>query len=149
MKYGYVKVASAAPEIRVADPEFNASQVIGCIAEAEAKGVKVLVLPELCLTGSTCGDLFYPRVLLLGAERGTIGLGLWGYSAALTAPAVGCIFNAPDPRALAHAASATLLAVLLQAAAATAVQPLGIPVLTLPFVLATWVFLLLRTPPRA
>ena len=69
MKYGYVKVASAAPEIRVADPEFNASQVIGCIAEAEAKGVKVLVLPELCLTGSTCSDLFYQRVLLLGAEQ--------------------------------------------------------------------------------
>lgn len=69
MKYGFVKVASAAPEIRVADPEFNAVQVIGCIAEAEAKGVKVLVLPELCLTGSTCGDLFYQKVLLLGAEQ--------------------------------------------------------------------------------
>ena len=63
MKDGFLKVAAAAPEIRVADPAYNAKKVIEKIKEAEALGVKVLVFPELCLTGCTCGHLFYQRTL--------------------------------------------------------------------------------------
>ena len=67
MKDGFVKVAAAAPVIRVADCDYNAARVIEAIAEAEERGVKVLAFPELTLTGVTCGDLLRHRVILDGA----------------------------------------------------------------------------------
>ena len=69
MKDGFVKVAAAAPVIRVADCDYNAARVIEAIAKAEELGVKVLAFPELTLTGVTCGDLFRHRVILDGALR--------------------------------------------------------------------------------
>lgn len=67
MKDGFVKIGAASPEIRVADCKFNSESIISCIKEAYSKGVRLLVLPELCVTGSTCGDLFSHSVLLNGA----------------------------------------------------------------------------------
>ena len=67
MKHGFIKVAAAAPETRVADPMFNADAVIRAMDEHARLGVKVLVFPELTLTGATCGDLFYQNTLLAGA----------------------------------------------------------------------------------
>ncbi len=69
MRDGFVKVAAGTPKIRVADCEYNAGQIIALMKEAAAQGVKVLALPELCLTGYTCGDLFLQDTLLDGAER--------------------------------------------------------------------------------
>ena len=69
MKHGFVKVAAASPMIRVADAEYNAQQVIASMKEANEKGVKVLVFPELVLTGCTCYDLYTQRTLLNGAEK--------------------------------------------------------------------------------
>ena len=69
MKHGFIKVAAAAPEIRVADPMFNADAVIRAMDEHARLGVKVLVFPELTLTGATCGDLFYQNTLLGGRAR--------------------------------------------------------------------------------
>ena len=69
MKDGFVKVAAASPVIKVADCEYNAARVIECIRAAEEKGVKVLVFPELSLTGVSCWDLFRHRVILDGAEK--------------------------------------------------------------------------------
>ncbi len=69
MKDGFVKVAAGTPAIRVADCSYNAQSCINLIREAWGKGVKVLVLPELCLTGYTCGDLFLQDTLLKGAEQ--------------------------------------------------------------------------------
>ena len=69
MKYGFVKVAAATPEIRVADPAYNARQIVSLIREAAEAGVQLLVFPELCITGYTCGDLFNQRVLTEGAEK--------------------------------------------------------------------------------
>ena len=69
MKDGFIKVAAASPIIKVADAEYNASVIIDTMKKADALGVKLLVLPELCLTGCTCGDLFSHRVLLEGARR--------------------------------------------------------------------------------
>ena len=63
MRDGFIKVAAGTPEIRVADCAYNA-----LIREAQEQGVKVLALPELCLTGYTCGDLFFQDTLLRGAE---------------------------------------------------------------------------------
>ena len=68
MKDGFVKVAAASPVIRVADCDYNAQRVIECIREADKQGVKVLVFPELTLTGVSCYDLYTHRVLLRGAE---------------------------------------------------------------------------------
>jgi NAD+ synthase (glutamine-hydrolysing) len=69
MKDGFVKVAAAAPGIRVADAEYNADRVIDCLRAAKEKGVKVLVFPELTLTGVSCYDLYTHRVLLEGAKK--------------------------------------------------------------------------------
>ena len=70
MKDGFLKVAAAAPELRVADPEFNAGKIIESIAEAREKGVKLLVFPELALTGCTCGHLYFQRFLTNAAMEG-------------------------------------------------------------------------------
>ena len=69
MRDGFIKVAAGTPKIRVADCDYNAEQIIALIKEAAAQGVKVLALPELCVTGYTCGDLFLQPTLLDGAER--------------------------------------------------------------------------------
>lgn len=84
--------------------------------------------------------------LLIGADRTMILHGLWGYSAVLTAPAIGCIFMKPSPRALIYCAAATLFTVIVQAAVSTLAQSAGVPPLTFPFVLATWIFLVARRP---
>ena len=67
MKYGFIRVAAATPHIRLADCSYNAEQIINIIERAEQKNVKLLVFPELCVTGYTCGDLFYQDILLLNA----------------------------------------------------------------------------------
>ena len=69
MKNGFIKVAAAAPVIRVCDCDYNADRVIECIEKADALGVKVLAFPALTLTGVECRDLFRHRVLLDGAEK--------------------------------------------------------------------------------
>lgn len=69
MRDGFIKVAAGTPKIRVADCDYNAGQIISLMKEAAAQGVKVLALPELCITGYTCGDLFLQPPLLDGAER--------------------------------------------------------------------------------
>ena len=69
MRDGFVKVAVGTPEIRVADCAHNAQACIALMTEAAEQGVKVLCLPELCLTGYTCGDLFLQDTLLRGAEE--------------------------------------------------------------------------------
>ena len=70
MKDGFLKVAAAAPEIRVADPAYNTDKIIDCIGEAKAAGVKLLTFPELVLTGATCGHLYFQRQLTDAAMDG-------------------------------------------------------------------------------
>lgn len=69
MMDGFVEVAAGTPDIRVADCSYNAEQCAGLMRRAAEQGVKVLCLPELCLTGYTCGDLFLQDTLLQGAEQ--------------------------------------------------------------------------------
>ncbi|MBE5845465.1 MAG: NAD(+) synthase [Butyrivibrio sp.] len=64
MKDGFIKVAAATPKIKVADPFYNAERVIEQIDEATKKGAKIIVFPELVLTGYTCNDLFLQDRLL-------------------------------------------------------------------------------------
>ena len=69
MRDGFISVACGAPKLRLADCDYNAEQTFGMMRSAEQAGVKVLVLPELGLTGYTCGDLFFQDTLLRGAEQ--------------------------------------------------------------------------------
>lgn len=68
-KDGFVKVAAATPQIRVADCMYNAEAIISLIKEAAKQGVKVICFPELCITGYTCGDLFLQKALIDGAKN--------------------------------------------------------------------------------
>ncbi len=70
MRDGFIKLAAATPDIRVADTEYNTENVIRMIQEAAGNGAKIIVFPELCLTAYTCSDLFMQKPLLEGALRG-------------------------------------------------------------------------------
>lgn len=69
MRDGFIKVAAGTPKIRVADVRYNCDCVLALLNEAAKEGVKILALPELCLTGYTCADLFEHEALLLAVER--------------------------------------------------------------------------------
>lgn len=69
MKNGFIKVAAASPVIKVADADYNASLVIDCIRKADEQGIKVLVFPELTLTGCSCYDLYSHKVILDGSRK--------------------------------------------------------------------------------
>lgn len=69
MKDGFIKVAAVTPKIRVADPEYNRKKIMEKIEEAEKERAVVVVFPELCITGYTCGDLFFQEPLLEEAQE--------------------------------------------------------------------------------
>lgn len=64
LKYGFVRVGAAVPEMKVADCRFNTMKIIEIMEEAKDKDVYLTVFPELCITGYTCGDLFQQSLLL-------------------------------------------------------------------------------------
>lgn len=68
MKDGFITVAAATPQVAVADCEANTQAILACINEMAAAHAKVMVLPELCITGYTCSDLFWQTKLLDEAE---------------------------------------------------------------------------------
>lgn len=70
MKHGFLRVAAATPVIRVADCEYNTGKMLELIDQAVAAGNKLIVFPELGITGYTCGDLFLQDTLLNGAIAG-------------------------------------------------------------------------------
>ena len=69
MEQGFIKVAAVTPKIKVADTKYNAQVICEKLKEAYDKGAKVIVFPELCITGYTCGDLFLQEVLLEKAKK--------------------------------------------------------------------------------
>lgn len=68
MKDGFIKAAAGTIDVVVADVEYNTQQIIARVRQADAAGVNLLVLPELCLTGYTCADLFFSDCLLGAVE---------------------------------------------------------------------------------
>src|SRR5262245_65551801 len=90
--HGFVRVAAATPELRVADCAFNAVRVVAKLRHAQAEGVAVALFPELCLTGYTCADLFQHPALLQGARDALTAV------AAATASASPASPSAASPR---------------------------------------------------
>ncbi|MCI8387449.1 MAG: NAD(+) synthase [Clostridiales bacterium] len=72
MKYGFIKVAAASPTVTVADVDANVSEILRAAAQAESLGVRLLVTPELGVTGYTCGDLFLQKKLIDRAHEGIL-----------------------------------------------------------------------------
>lgn len=68
--YGYLRVAAGTPRVKVADVRHNVAEIRRLIDEAEETGVSLIVLPELAVTGYTCGDLFGSARLIDEAEAG-------------------------------------------------------------------------------
>ena len=63
--HGFVRLAVAVPQIRVADPQYNAEQTWALFEQAEAAGAALVVFPELGLSAYTCDDLFHQNALLV------------------------------------------------------------------------------------
>lgn len=72
MRHGFIKVAAATPDIRVADVDYNKEQIIKQMDEAAKAGAKIIVFPELCITGYTCSDLFLQDILLNSAKKALV-----------------------------------------------------------------------------
>ncbi len=81
---------------------------------------------------------------LLGAQSDLVTGGLMGFSPVLTAIAIGAVFYKPSPRVAIYALVGTVFTVIAQGAMNVALAPFGIPTLTAPFVLVSWLFLLPR-----
>ena len=62
--YGFIKVGSAIPSVKVADVDFNVTEISRLVEEADRQDVELLVFPELSMTGYSCQDLFHQEVLL-------------------------------------------------------------------------------------
>lgn len=69
MKHGFIKVAAVTPKMKVADTIYNTDQICAGIEEASGEGAKVIVFPELCISGYTCGDLFLQERLLASCKE--------------------------------------------------------------------------------
>lgn len=59
--YGFIKVASCSPKLKVANPFYNVQEIKNVILDADKKNTKIIVFPELSITGYTCGDLFLQK----------------------------------------------------------------------------------------
>ena len=67
--YGFIRVAACSPRVKVADVAYNTAEILSAITDAENRKVSLLVFPELCVTGYTCGDLFSQDLLIAEAEK--------------------------------------------------------------------------------
>ncbi|MCC8035276.1 MAG: NAD(+) synthase [Rikenellaceae bacterium] len=74
MDFGFIRVASAVPVVKVADCEYNIEGIYHHAVEAYRQGAAVIAFPELCVTGYTCGDLISDGLLVGKAERSVAGL---------------------------------------------------------------------------
>ena len=74
MDFGFLKIGAFSPRTCVANPKQNAIYTLDALRHAQEEGVQVAVLPELCLSGYTCGDLFGQDVLLDSCEQALLGL---------------------------------------------------------------------------
>ena len=72
--HGFCRVAVSSLETKVADVDFNCQEIEATLDLVSTKGVDLIVFPELCITGYSCGDLFYQQTLLEQARRALVRL---------------------------------------------------------------------------
>ena len=80
MKQGFVKVAAVTPKIVVADTKENTALICAEIKKAEQAGAKIIVLPELCITGYTCSDLFLQEKMLREAKKSLLEIAAFTFA---------------------------------------------------------------------
>jgi urea transporter len=160
--FGHLPIASMGPPAlphaaaAVAEPALSAVDLLIAWLKGPAQvflinnpisGVLVLIglfvsTPWAALFAGLGAAVALAVSLLLGASLASVSAGLYGFSAVLTAVALGCVFYPPSGRGAAFALLGTIFTVLVQGALDTAVAPIGIPTFTAPFVFVTWLFLL-------
>lgn len=156
LKVGAMRAPSLLNEVGVSGVELSAGSIMSILA----RNVSQVYLIENVTTGalflvaiavsSLRGALFaiigsvvsLATAIAFGAKGASIQAGLYGFSAVLTAMAVGAVFNQPSVQVTLYAILATVFTVIVQAALTSAMSPLGIPTLTFPYVLVMWFFLL-------
>ncbi|MDR1729810.1 MAG: NAD(+) synthase [Prevotellaceae bacterium] len=67
--FGFIKVASAIPTVKIADCKYNTAQILSLIKKAEIDHIQIISFPELCITAYTCGDLFHQQLLIKSARE--------------------------------------------------------------------------------
>lgn len=67
--YGFIKVATGVPKVKVANPDYNKEQIIKLIDKANEQNVKIFITPELSISAYTCADLFFQDTLLDQCEK--------------------------------------------------------------------------------
>ncbi|ELY1865756.1 urea transporter, partial [Serratia marcescens] len=97
--------------------------------------------PRAMLLGFFGALLAVATSLAIGADPQAVFAGLYAFSAVLTAVALGSVFNPPGRRVLIYTLLGVIFTVLVQGAFNTLLAPLGMPSLTMPFVIASWLFL--------
>ena len=118
---------------------FLKASVLAALLLIVGLAVNSIAAATFALTGAIVGVI---TAHVLGAESNLITGGLMGFSPVLTAIAIGAVFNKPGARVAIYALVATIFTVVVQGAMNVVLTPFGIPTLTGPFVLATWLFLL-------
>ena len=104
--------------------------------------VALMVESMWCAGLSALGAFLGPVIAYVcGADVGSINFGLWGFTAALTAPAVGCVFLQPTAKNVALAVFSIFVTAVVQGAVAAFLTPMGLPTFTFPFNLTGWLFL--------
>jgi len=68
--YGFYRIAAAVPKVKVADVKFNTEEILRLYDLAVRRQCAAVVFPELCITGYSCGDLFFQQTLLDSAKFG-------------------------------------------------------------------------------
>ena len=68
--FGFIKVATGIPLVKVADCKYNVNQILSLIQKAESQNIQIVCFPELSITSYTCGDLFHNSFLIESAEIG-------------------------------------------------------------------------------
>lgn len=69
-KLGFVRVGAIVPKLKVGDVDFNIIEIIKQIEKANEEKIQIVCFPELCITGYSCGDLFFQDILLESAKEG-------------------------------------------------------------------------------
>ncbi len=67
-EFGFLRVCAAVPDIKIADVRYNRDSIKRLYEEAADKGIDLMVCPEMCVTGYTCGDLFLQPALMEAAK---------------------------------------------------------------------------------